>query len=175
MQTETKTIRVYIADLAAYNNGFLHGVWCDATDDLDDIHEQIQAMLAASPVPNAEEYAIHDFEGFEGIPIEEYTSIEKVCEIAGLLEKYGPAYGCFADLQGLEYATDEAFEDAYHGGSWDSEEDFAYDWWEQSGLLASIPEELQGYIDFERVARDMFIDGFMSARDSSGTLHVFSR
>ena len=25
-------IRIYVADLAAYNNGKLHGVWIDATD-----------------------------------------------------------------------------------------------------------------------------------------------
>ena len=29
-------IRIYVADLAAYNNGKLHGVWIDATSDLDD-------------------------------------------------------------------------------------------------------------------------------------------
>ena len=30
-------IRIYVADLAAYNNGKLHGVWINASDDLDDI------------------------------------------------------------------------------------------------------------------------------------------
>jgi antirestriction protein len=32
-------------------------------------------MLAASPIPDAEEYAIHDYEGFEGARISEYTSL----------------------------------------------------------------------------------------------------
>jgi len=41
-------IRIYIADLAAYNNGKLHGVWINALDDLDDIQEQINTMLAQS-------------------------------------------------------------------------------------------------------------------------------
>ena len=63
--------------------------------------------------------------------------------------------------------------DAYHG-EWDSEEDFAYDWWEQAGYLAQIPEELRCYIDWERVARDLFLDGFMIAR-LNGNVHVFSR
>jgi antirestriction protein len=57
-------IRIYVADLAAYNNGFLHGVWIDATEDVDAIHEKIAVMRAASPVAGGEEYAIHDFEGF---------------------------------------------------------------------------------------------------------------
>jgi hypothetical protein len=30
-------IRIYVADLAAYNNGKLHGVWINATDDMDAI------------------------------------------------------------------------------------------------------------------------------------------
>ena len=25
---------IYVADLAAYNNGYLHGVWIDATQEL---------------------------------------------------------------------------------------------------------------------------------------------
>ena len=41
MNTE---IRIYVADLAAYNNGKLHGVWIDACDDLEDIQEQIDKM-----------------------------------------------------------------------------------------------------------------------------------
>lgn len=52
-------IRIYVADLAAYNNGKLHGVWINATDDLDDIQKQVNKMLAESPEGFAEEYAIH--------------------------------------------------------------------------------------------------------------------
>lgn len=37
-------ISIYVADLAAYNNGKLHGVWINATDDLDDIQEQVNRM-----------------------------------------------------------------------------------------------------------------------------------
>ena len=29
----SEEIRIYVADLAAYNNGKLHGVWIDATQD----------------------------------------------------------------------------------------------------------------------------------------------
>ena len=55
----SETINIYVADLAAYNNGKLHGVWIDATQDLDGIQEQINQMLADSPEGFAEEYAIH--------------------------------------------------------------------------------------------------------------------
>ena len=32
-------IRIYVADLATYNAGHLHGVWIDACDDIGDIWE----------------------------------------------------------------------------------------------------------------------------------------
>jgi len=72
----SEEIRIYVADLAAYNNGKLHGVWIDATQDLDDIQEQINAMLEKSPEGFAEEYAIHDDEGFGGYSVGEYDGIQ---------------------------------------------------------------------------------------------------
>jgi antirestriction protein len=52
--------RIYVACLAAYNNGYLHGAWIDADQDTDQIRDEIAAMLARSPVEDVEEYAIHD-------------------------------------------------------------------------------------------------------------------
>lgn len=49
----SEEIRIYVADLAAYNNGKLHGIWIDATQALDDIQEQINELLANSPEDNA--------------------------------------------------------------------------------------------------------------------------
>ena len=45
-------IRFYAADLAAYNNGVLHGVWIDADTDVDVMQDEINAMLRKSPCPN---------------------------------------------------------------------------------------------------------------------------
>ena len=70
----TETPRIYVACLAAYNNGQLHGWWIDA-DDADSVRDQISDMLKASPQPNAEEHAIHDFEGFCGLRVEEYDGV----------------------------------------------------------------------------------------------------
>ena len=55
----TSEIRIYVACLAAYNNGCLHGRWIDAMQGEDHIWLETSAMLAASPVQDAEEYAIH--------------------------------------------------------------------------------------------------------------------
>lgn len=85
-------IRIYVADLAAYNTGHLHGVWIDACDDINDIWKQINAMLAASPVENSEEHAIHDYEGFRGYALNEYIGIETVHELACFIAEY-PDFG----------------------------------------------------------------------------------
>ena len=124
MQNTQTTPKIYVACLAAYNNGYLHGQWIDANQDKDNIYSEIQDMLSKSPIPNAEEWAIHDYEGFGGLRLSEYEDIEKVADIAVLIEEHGQAWCAYAGYVGMEYATKEGFEEAYQG-EWDSEEDFA--------------------------------------------------
>ena len=81
-------IRIYVADLAAYNAGKLHGVWIDATQEIEDIQDQLNKMLGASPEGFAEEYAIHDYEGFEGCELSEYTGIQAAHEKAVFIEEH---------------------------------------------------------------------------------------
>ncbi|MEU3825252.1 antirestriction protein ArdA [Streptomyces sp. NPDC029080] len=82
---------IYVASLTDYNNGVLHGAWIDADQDPDAIHEEVEAMLAASPTARkygekAEEWAIHDYEDFDGIPVSEWDSFERVSTLAALLK-----------------------------------------------------------------------------------------
>ena len=109
-------IRIYIADLAAYNNGRLHGVWIDATQDPDDIQEQINEMLADSPEQDAEEYAIHDYEGFGRYGLGEYEGIETAHEIACFIDENPELGGELLNNFGgsLEDAR-KAIEDNYCG------------------------------------------------------------
>ncbi len=171
MQTTLVTPRIYVACLAAYNSGVLHGQWIDANQDPEAIQNEIQDMLDASPVLDAEEWAIHDYEGFEGLHLSEYESVERVSEIAGFIAEYGEAWALYAEYVGLEYATKESFEEAYQG-QWDSEEDFAED---LASETMEIPEHLRFYIDYEKFARDLFINDYFSADGESGKSYVFHR
>ena len=74
-------IRIYVADLAAYNNGILHGTWINACNDTEDIQEQINEMLKNSTEEDAEEYAIHDHEGFEGYSVSEWSCIDELHDV----------------------------------------------------------------------------------------------
>ncbi|MFE3579317.1 antirestriction protein ArdA [Streptomyces vinaceus] len=80
--------QIYAACLASYNNGILHGEWIDATQDPDSIDHAIRLMLEASPMPGAEEYAIHDYDGFGGLPLGEYESLDDLHAIALALDEY---------------------------------------------------------------------------------------
>ena len=171
MQNSKTTPKIYVACLAAYNNGILHGQWIDANQEVDDIHEEIKKILRASPIPGAEEFAIHDYEGFCGLRIEEYQDIATVAEMAAMIEEHGEAWAKFAEYEGIEYATLERFEDAY-AGEWEDEESFAQDLADET---MEIPENLSFYIDYQRLARDLFINDYYSADGENGKVYVFRR
>jgi antirestriction protein len=171
MKTTPTTPKIYVACLAAYNNGILHGRWIDADQDEESIREEIQDMLKESPIPRAEEWAIHDYEGFEGMTLSEYESIEDVVRNANLIKGYGEPYAAYAGFIGEDYATEEHFQEDYQG-EWDSEEAFAQDLAEET---MNIPEHLQFYFDCEKFANDLFINDYFSVDASNGKVFVFRR
>ena len=163
MKTTQTTAKVYVACLAAYNNGILHGCWIDANQEAEAIHDAIKDMLAQSPIANAEEWAIHDYEGFCGLRLSEYESIEKVAEMAAMIQEHGEAWAKFAEYEGIEEA---------YAGEWISEEDFAESLAEET---MEIPQHLAFYIDYEKLARDLFINDYFSAESEGGKVYVFRR
>ncbi|MDF2691058.1 MAG: hypothetical protein K0S29_913 [Gammaproteobacteria bacterium] len=112
--------KIYVACLAAYNDGYLHGAWIDASQDIENIYTELKAMLASSPAPDAEEWAIHDYEDFGDIKIEEYTSIKTVKALTDFITAHGElgtaAYGHYGSIEALEN---------YYYGEHESEIDFA--------------------------------------------------
>ena len=162
--------RIYVACLAAHNSGVLHGKWIEATQEPEDIHQEIQEMLSASPIDNAQEWAIHDHDNFHSLKVNGYESIEKVSEIALLIDEHEGAFAGFAENVGLEYATEDGFLDAFRG-EYDSVETYAeelfYDCY-------TIPDFLQMYICWKSVARDLFCGDYYSIDSCSGRVYIFS-
>jgi antirestriction protein len=164
--------RIYVADLAAYNAGRLHGEWIDATQDPDQIHEEIQAMLKKSPEPDAEEWAIHDFENFGGLQLSESEDMDKVSQVAKLIEEHGPLFAeVVSHFGGTQYLDDavEAMEENYQGGY----DDLA-DWAEQFAKdTGASMENYENYIDWERVGNDAEMGGDIFTVEVDGKVHVF--
>ena len=164
-------IRIYVADLAAYNNGILHGIWIDATDDVDDIQDQINKMLAESPEEFAEEYAIHDYEGFEGYPLGEYEGIQTAHDIACFIEEYPNIAGeLLSHFGGDIDEARQAMEDNYCG-CYRSVADYAEELTEET---TQIPQNLAYYIDYEKMGRDMELGGdIFTIETGYDEVHIF--
>ncbi len=168
-QTETLQPHIYVACLAAYNNGYLHGAWIDATDDLGLIQAQVAQMLAASPMPDAEEYAIHDHEDYGGYYLGEYAGLESAHNIAVYLADTGKLGAMLlshfgGDLQAAQNALEE------YVGCYESVADFAQELTEET---AAIPESFRYYIDYEAMARDMELNGdILTFEESYRCIHI---
>lgn len=156
-------IRIYVASLADYNSGRLHGVWIDVydTSTVDEILEEIDAMLKESTEPVAEEYAIHDYEC--PISISEYEDMDTIIRIAEVVDKYSTeavkaAAECIsADINDIESALDSGY--ALYKDTDEAVDEF----------LESIecPDSLICYIDYDAVWRDLQMDGYSELEDGS--------
>ncbi|MEM6398690.1 MAG: antirestriction protein ArdA [Cyanobacteria bacterium P01_D01_bin.116] len=177
--TDDETPKIYVACLSAYNASYQHGLWIDATQEPEDILNDIEWMLSWSPMVDiepCEEWAIHDYECWERIKLSEYEDIEQVSELAQLLEEYGQAYAVYYEHYGDEYATEEDFKDRYLG-EYEDEEDFVYRSWEDNGIIQQL-EEINiptFYIDWKAIARDWFIDSYFSVEVSYKETYIFIR
>jgi antirestriction protein len=168
---ETLEPRIYVACLAAYNNGFLHGAWIDVDGDADAVHDAIAKMLETSPMPMAEEWAIHDYEGFGGVEIAEYAGIAILVETATFVSEHGRLGAeVLNHFSGdLDYAR-AALENQYRGVFKNLAECLE----ELTDETVEIPERLRNYIDYEAMARDAEINGdFFTVETDHDEVHVF--
>ncbi len=147
--------RLYVACLAAYNAGTLHGAWIEVTTP-EAMWREVSAMLRASPEEGAEEWAVHDFEGFEGAPVSEYASFEDVCALADFISERGALGARVFRHVGEELDLAIAAFDDYAGEYKDAAQ-FAEDFTRECGT--EIPKALEYYIDWEAMARDMALNG----------------
>lgn len=168
--------RIYVASLADYNAGYLHGRWMDAARETWELEEDVRAMLGRSRMPLSEEWAIHDFEGFGNFRIHEYEPLETVARIARGIAEHGEAFSALVGLVGTEEAELERFEDVYLG-EFDSMEAFAEGLvddlgWEEE--LDRVAGSFRAYvsIDYEMLGRDLESE-LSTAEGSGGGVYVF--
>jgi len=169
--------RIYVASLSDYNAGRLHGAWIDADQEVDDLHAAVATMLATSPEPGAEEWAIHDFEAFGPVDLSEYESLERVSLLANGIREHGLAFGAWGALVGTEPAALELFGEAYRG-HWESLTAYAEELLDDLGAteaLEALPDWLQPYLELDvgRFARDLELGGDVRTVQGDGGVWVF--
>jgi antirestriction protein len=189
--------RIYVACLASYNSGVLHGEWIDCEQDADAIRSDIAAMLRKSMYPNvevedpdtgemvpsAEEWAIHDFEGFGQWRPSEHEDIDALAAytdaIADLSESETEAFERWVANQNSDDidwddATDK-FREQYRG-CWDTLADYVENYWEECGEYQRDDKNWWSpinYVDWERMANDLQSSGDVWSSWGDHGLHVF--
>lgn len=167
--------KIYAACLAAYNNGYLHGDWIHADQEPDYLHAEILDMLDKSPIPNAEEWAIHDYEGFGAFNLHEYERLETIARVAGGLATHGSAFAHWIHEVGSD-AEDaiDTYTDHYRG-TYNSLADMAEQFLDDMGFNPEtiVPDWISPYliVDLEGLGRAMTAD-LVTATDNDG-VHVF--
>ncbi|GHF38767.1 antirestriction protein ArdA [Streptomyces mashuensis] len=165
--------RVYVASLADYVAGRYHGAWLAADRSADDIGKGVTAMLAASSDPYAEEWAIHDYEGFGGVHIDEYDSLETVAVLAHLVTQHPPQVVGYLRAEGLEPEDIAEEIDDRFCGVHDSLADYAL---ELIDDLGDLPRAYQDYrwTIAKAMAHDWEVAGEYVTVPTSGGVAVLS-
>jgi len=187
----TATTRIYAACLASYNNGVLHGAWIDCDGkDASELQDEVSAMLRASrfpnvtvehegrQVPSAEEFAIHDREGF-GRLVGEYTPLDDIATIAEALNgDHARGFRFLVDNNGMS-ATDAAakadevqiFETS--NGLDDLFKEYAAELIADTTDLESLPEMIRHNIDYAGIGYDLKCSGeLVESEDDDGRFLV---
>ncbi len=161
---------LYVGTYRKYNEGDLFGMWVDLTAcaDYNEFMEVCHMLHADEEDP---ELMFQDYENFPSCwysesDIDEAT-FDKIKEYAELNSDDQEAYEEY-----LEYFNEQDindFRDRYMG-RWDSEEDFAEHVINECYNLDDMMGHLASYFDYERYARDLFIDDYEYCSH-----HVFRR
>jgi len=166
------SIKIYVACLASYNAGRLHGTWIDLEGlDGEDTHKAIQdQVIKTSPQWDAEEWAIHDFES--PVSLGEGEDLAALCKLSEAIDEHGEAFAVYVNVRHLETPKNisevvDEFKDRYRG-EWASFQEYVEDtlWGE---IESQIPAGLFRHFDWESYAREL--EQEYCTEDG----HVFSR
>jgi antirestriction protein len=161
--------KIYVADLAAYNEGKLIGEWLDLSnyDSGSEVMDAIQELLekwSEEQGVEREEYAIHDTEFIPSNLYSEYMgedTFDKIIEIRKVAEDVGvPTEVITQWMSDTGHDDPTSASDAYYGRYTD-EEDFAYQMVDDLGI--------ESFIDFERYLYVSDTDKRLLAQDMSSS------
>ncbi|MCU0080481.1 antirestriction protein ArdA [Extibacter muris] len=149
-------MRVYIANLGKYNEGYLVGDWFSFPLDYEEIAERIGLNA------EYEEYAVHDTDNFP-CEVSEYASIDELNNLYEMISELDDYIIDQLDEFISHYGTIEELvdhkDDIYFYPDCDCMEDVARYYIDELQVLGEIPSSLSYYIDYEAYGRDLEIGG----------------
>lgn len=154
--------KIYVACLASYNNGLLHGRWVDVTQGVDYIRDEVEAMLKESPIDDAEEWAIHEYD-LGGVRIGENEDLERVADIGKLLSEGTYPAPVIAHIIGENEGAEidrivDILEESYIG-EYEDLGDYARHYCEDGYHIQAVPYWLSSYIDYDAMGREWDYSG----------------
>jgi antirestriction protein len=143
------TPKIYVADLEAYNNGRLSGVWLDLTDysDADELMDAINDFLKTT---GGEEYAVHDYENLPSSMYSEYMGVRDFEEIYEMLDLAKENDLPLDVVMEVVSQFDRSALDEYTG-VYDSEQDFAEQLVDDIGITSFI--DFRYYLEISETDR----------------------
>lgn len=146
---------VYVGTYGKYNNGSLHGAWLNLTDYSD----QSEFYEACAELHKGESDPEYMFQDWENIPDQFISESGIDSAFWDYLEVIENSY---YDAEVFEAASDldipvDMVEELYEG-QYNSDEDFAYEFADNIGVLNDSATWPHSCIDWERAARDLMYD-----------------
>ncbi len=166
-------MKIYITDLEAYNNGHLVGEWFELPMNKDLLAEAIENVLqdgkrVCKDSHFHEEVFITDYESC--LNIGEYDNIFRLNELAEKLESYSEddmlkfrilSHEGYNEKDIIDEGLDEFYVDIYdfsdNTSFTDTFELLAMQFVDE-GIYGEIPKNLENYLDYEKMARDLRMD-----------------
>jgi len=153
-------MQIYIACLASYNQGILHGSWIEPTSDVEELSAEVAKVIDTSPAEGAEEHAIHDYDGFPDLG--EYPSLQSICDFVEMVEDSdfdADIVSAVVDEFPYDCGTAQHVLDDNHGIH-DSFQDYA-DWFADQMMAChdvGDGEWIKQYFDYDKFAEALSYD-----------------
>lgn len=175
-------LKIYLTNLGKYNEGKLIGEWVElpcTDEELEEVKERIG--ISDEPDENGnyyEEWFITDYEtDIHGLKVGEYDNLDELNELEETLDNLDEYEREIVEAMISEgYSLDDALDkkdDCMMYCNCEDMEDVAREYAEETGMLDSIPENLQSYFDFAAYGRDMSFEGHFVFTDKGNCVQIF--
>ena len=164
--------RIYVSTYHKYNCGSLKGQWLNLSDysSRDEFMEACRALHADEDDP---ELMFQDWEDIPGGLIGESSLDERIWEWLDLDDEEKEVAADY--MENVDHLASIAAAIESYDGMHESPEDWAQEYWQQTGMVDQIPDTLKAYIDYEQFARDAKLGGDMIFVDKGYRVRAFRR
>jgi antirestriction protein len=166
--------KIYVGTYGMYNSGSLFGKWFDLSDynDAEEFYKDCFEYHRNEFLP---ELMFQDWESIPVFLISECSLHEDIFRyfkaISEMDDQRAEAFELYCsniiswpangnDLDETLEGFNEAYQGYYGGAMKDAKTEFAYQYIEDIGLLAGVPQMLERYFDYEAFGRDMFLGDY---------------